>query len=89
MFGGTCSSDLAETNEELISKTSYIHSYMLLICSLGHSQQKQTNKQTNKQTKNKNQTKQRNKRTKTKTNKQFSTQNLLQIENVDPNCNLE
>ena len=23
--------------EELISKTSYIHSYMLLICSLGHS----------------------------------------------------
>ena len=25
------------TNEELISKTSYIHSYMLLICSSGHS----------------------------------------------------
>ena len=25
--------------EELISKTSYIHSYMLLICSLGHSKE--------------------------------------------------
>ena len=25
------------TYEELISKTSYIHSYMLLICSSGHS----------------------------------------------------
>ena len=48
--------------EELISKTSYSHSYMLLICSL-RSQQKS----------------------------QFSTQNLLQMENVDrpTNWNLE
>ena len=27
------------TNEELVSKTSYIHSYMLLICSSGHSKE--------------------------------------------------
>ena len=48
--------------EELIFKTSYIHSYMLLICSSGHSKKGQ-----------------------------FSTQNLLQMENVDTtrNWNLE
>ena len=42
------------------SKTSYIHPYILLICSSGHSQKDQ-----------------------------FSTQNLLQMENVETNWNLE
>ena len=46
--------------EELISKTSNIHSYMLLICSSSHSKKSQ-----------------------------FSTQNLLQMENVDTKYNLE
>ena len=48
------------TNEELVSKTSYIHFDMLLICSSGSQQRVQ-----------------------------FSTQNSLQMENVDTNWNLE
>ena len=48
------------TYEELISKTSYIHCYMLLICSSGHSKKSP-----------------------------FSTQNWLQMENVDTIWNLE
>ena len=32
------------TYEELISKTSYIHSYMLLICSSGHNKKANLNK---------------------------------------------
>ena len=51
------------TTEELISKTSYIHSYMLPICSSGHSKKKKKKKK--------------------------STQNLLQMKNVDTNWNSE
>ena len=51
---------LAFMYEELISKTSYIHSYMLLICNSGKAKKSQ-----------------------------FSTQNWLQMEDMDTNWNLE